>query len=482
MNIKKGLGLRFFAGLLFFAISSVSIGLADSVRISQIDTGSLLIDQKITLYLSATDRDGKPIEGLERDHFQVFESSKENSFPNASRIESFQSGTDLNEGVNFLLLIDNSGSMYQTMDGKKAADASQRRISHAKKAVLSFLESIQNPEDKVGLAAYNTYYSSYSGPTQDHARIDQLLEEIRMPTEKDAFYSEIYGGVLQAVDEFQTVKGRKAIIILSDGENRSFYQNTKNPHQRYGTRIISHQEPLKALQKEGVSLYVINFGKKGSKKDKNLMKIGAESGGVTFNAQNRSELEQVYLKIMDQIRKEYVVTYTATMDPSEKKHVKVAFSGSQKGESSQRFYFASTVFGMPQIPYNPLMLIALVLSGGLLWVLSRIDFDQQRSQPTIEVLNKGLGDVSTQILNLDSEQTIIGGNADANLTIAGIASVKENHATVVFDEKSERYTLIGNGNLQVNNQFVSTKILEPGDLINIDGVTMVFDAGSEKQA
>ncbi|MBU3914878.1 hypothetical protein KKA14_05025 [bacterium] len=53
--------------------------------------------------------------------------------------------------------------------------------------------------------------------------------------------------------------------------------------------------------------------------------------------------------------------------------------------------------------------------------------------------------------------------------------------TIVFDSKSNQYTLIGEGKMMVNNKFVTTKILEPGDLINIDGTTMVFDEGTDKK-
>lgn len=475
MKLTRGLFI------FLFSISFSAVGRADSVRISQIDTQSLLIDQKVTLYLSVTDQTGEPIDRLSMDNFQIAESDGNGSFADFSKIASFKRGSELKEGVSFLLLIDNSGSMYQTMEGQKTAENARRRITHAKNAVVSFLNSIENPEDKVGLAVYNTFYHSYSAPTKDHTRIVQLLDEIRMPTHKDEFYSEIYGGVLQAVNEFQKIRGRKAIIILSDGENRSLFQNTEIPHQRYGTRIVPYTDPLRELQKEGVSLYVVNFGKKGSKRDRNLMKIGEESGGVTFNAHSQYELERVYYKIKDQIQREYVVSYTANMAPVEKKQVKVVYTNSGESASSQRFYYTSTVFGAPQVSYNPLILIAFILSCGALWGLSRMKFDKQRLQPTLEVVNDDEGATSTQVLYLNGEQTIIGGNNKADLTIAGHADVIDNHATVVFDKKSDEYKLKGNGKVKVNNRPVMTKVLEPGDLINIDGVTMVFDKGAEKE-
>ena len=49
-----------------------------------------------------------------------------------------------------------------------------------------------------------------------------------------------------------------------------------------------------------------------------------------------------------------------------------------------------------------------------------------------------------------------------------------------LSQAEDHYQLIGNGKLTVNNQAIATKILESGDLINIDGVTMVFDEGQKK--
>jgi hypothetical protein len=95
-------------------------------------------------------------------------------------------------------------------------------------------------------------------------------------------------------------------------------------------------------------------------------------------------------------------------------------------------------------------------------------------------LNAGAGKISTQILTLGSGETIIGSSRKADMTIAGLPAVEDIHATVIFNPAAKTYVLKGNGKMLVNNQLVITKVLEPGDLINIDGTTMVFDEGAEK--
>ena len=447
---------------------------AVSLRISQIDTQKLLINQEVNLYLSVTDDQGTPLENLSSTFFQLEESGGGKNYQAIPQFEAFRQGTNYEEGVNFLLLIDNSGSMYRTMAGEKTNQDGRRRISLAKAAVRSFLKSMTNPKDKVGLGIYNKLYHSFSRLDSDKEKVSQFVQQINREI-GDANYTEIYGSLQLAVDEFRSTRGRKAIIILSDGENRPSYPHSKQEHPVFGKEVISYQTPLKSLQLEGISLYVINFGKKGEKKDRDLSRIAKETGGTTFDAYNQKQLGQVYLKIMDQILKEYVLTYRATMEPTDQKFIRVVFEGQGQKAETTRLYFSSTVFGTPPKELDPWILLALILPMGLLYWLSKIKFEKKTEFPALEVIGQGSGQVTTKIVNLDQAQTIIGSAPDAHLTIAGVPSIEEQHATIMFEENKNQYTLIGTGHLMVNNKAVTTKILEPGDLINVDGVTMVFD-------
>ncbi len=464
---------------IFLVLFFTSVSLADSIRISQIDSNSLLLNQQIKLYISVTDDNGEPITSLQKSNFRLFESSNNRKYQPIDEILNFQKGINYADGVSFLLLLDNSESMYWTMEGEKTKDTKQMRMTVAQKAIKSFLSSIRNPNDKVGVAAYNSYYTALSKPIQDMVLVEQQLQTIERPT-GDAIYTEIYASLNLAVDEFKTLKGRKALIILSDGVNNPSYKHTKTINQQFGEKYISYQKPLESLQREGISLYVVNFGKKGEKKDRHLVRIAKLSGGMTFNAYNQRELQQVYFRIMNQIQKEYIITYPATMEPADKKFVKTQYLNGPQKKSSIRFYYAASVFGQPQKSFNPLIFISLLLAAILLFLLSKVKFEKQRSKPSIEVLNAGAGKISTQILTLDTGETIIGSAPNADMTIAGVPAVEENHATIVFDEKTKQYNLKGRGKMLVNNKLITTKVLEPGDLINIDGTTMIFDEGAEE--
>ncbi len=461
-----------------FVFLSFHAASADSARISQIDSSKLLLNQDIKLYVSVTDDTGEPISKLSADAFNIYESHNGKDFVQIPKLENFETMTNYESGINFLLLIDNSGSMYRKMNGKRTKNKNARRIAHAKRAVISFLRSITNPKDTVGLVSYNSYYNSHSNLTDDKIRIEGSLDEINRPKREEA-YTEIYSSLFLAVDEFRTTRGRKAILILSDGKNQPYYRHTRKEHKIFGNKTFKYSEPTKYCQEEGISVFAINFGKKGDKKDKGLYKIAMQTGGAVFDAHNHEELSKVYSKIVNQILNEYLITYPATMVPADKKFIKVECDTGAGKNSATRFYFSSTVFGVPLDCFTPLLLLPLLLVFASLWFLSKIDFEKKKSAPSIEVLNPGAAKTSTKLFTLGSGKTVIGGDQNADMTIfGGVSKVKEKHATIIFDEKTKQYTVVGEGNLSVNNKSVSSKrTLESGDVINIGGTTIVFDDG-----
>jgi Ca-activated chloride channel family protein len=454
-----------------------TIAQAESVRISQIDPSLLLFKQNVKVYVSVTGRDGAPVKNIGKEKFSVFESADGHVFKRIPAIKDFKTMANYEAGINFLLLIDNSGSMYLDMKQRLTRNPAYMKFSHAKTAISTFLKSMTNPKDRVGLASYNSYYESFSDPVSDKEKIEGLLGRIKMPV-GDEGHTEIYASLCRAVDEFRSVKGRKAILILSDGENRPYYTYTGKPHRAFGTKIYTPAEPIRDCQKEGISVFAINFGRGGERKDTHLKDIALGTGGALFDAGDGSELALVYSKIVAQILNEYLITYTATMDPADKKHVKIEYASGKGPIHAIRFYFSSTVFGLPLQKFSLWLVLPFIAALFLLWVLSRIRFEKKRGAANIEVINPGTARAVTRAFTLNKGHTIIGSSKNANMTImSGITQIKEKHATITFDSKNKRYTIVGDGDIKVNNKRVKTKVLESGDVINVGGATIVFDDG-----
>jgi len=463
--------------LLVASLAWPAVSFALNLRLSQIDASRLLLSQRVRLYVSVTDDLGRPVEDLRAEDFRVFESPDGERFTRIPRLEQFRPSAGIAEGVSFLLVLDNSGSMYDTLAGNPTEDPQAMRMTHARDAVRSFLSSMTDPKDTVGLVSYNTYYRLHAAPSKDRALVSAALEGITRPSREEA-YTELYHSLSRAVREFEGLAGRKAIVILSDGENYPYSEHSGRPHPELGERVVEHTEPIRACQEEGITVYAVNFG---AVKDPNLESIAVETGGTVFDARDRRELESVYRAIHEQVAGEYLLAYRATMAPAVRKFVRVVVqpAGAAAGPelSATRFYFSSTVFGLPLTSLSLLLLIPLLAAAAALWLLTALRLERRKGPAALEVLHTRVGRASTRVLPLGTAKTVIGGGRSADLTIAGAPGVKEQHATVVYDKSKKAYTVVSSGEVLVNNQPVKTRVLEPGDVIDVGGATIVFDDG-----
>jgi Ca-activated chloride channel family protein len=449
-----------------------------NVSVAQLDASRLLLSQQVDAYVSVTDAEGGPVEGLPQSAFRVEESSDGVHYAPVREITGFTADAGTANGITFMLLIDNSGSMYDTIEGKPTADPALMRITHAKAAVRTFLAAMTNPADRVGLAAFNTFFTVLARPTASRDSIGGLLEQIKRPTSDEA-YTELYASLALAAREFAGVRGRKAIIVLSDGENFPFFSHSGRLHPVFQSRLSEPAEPILAGQQEGVSIYGISFG---PEKDKSLQGIAVDTGGKLFDAANAQELTGAYEAIHRQVAGEYRISYRAGTDPAEKRYVRVSVDTSGAKAAAARFYFASTVFGLPVDRLTPLFVIPFLLAIALLWLITRLKLERKSRPANLEVLQTRVGRPSTRVLPLSTSRTIIGGGQKADLTIAGAPQMREEHATILFDPRDKSYTVVGGGDLLVNNQPARTRKLEAGDVIDVGGATIVFDEpGQEKK-
>jgi Ca-activated chloride channel family protein len=335
--------------------------------------------------------------------------------------------------------------------------------------------------DTVGLVVYNTFYTEMSPPSREKTGVANILKAIQKP-KPEAAYTELYASLTLAAGSFSRLRGRKVIVVLSDGENYPYHEYSNGLHPVFKDKLYTYTEPIETSQENGVSIYAIHFG---LQKDRYLEEIAVQTGGTVFDAGNQQELQTVYRLIHEQVAGEYLLGYRATMDPAEKKYVQVDLVPGSAGAggagagaaAARRFYFSSAVLGMPMNRLSILLLIPLVLAVSLLVFLLSLRLERKRGPATMEVLHTRVGSTSTRVMPITSAKTVIGGAQSADLTIVGNPAVKQNHATIVHDPRKGSYTIVGSGDLRVNNQPAQTRVLEAGDVIDIGGATIVFDDG-----
>src|SRR5262245_44522960 len=250
----------------------------------------------VTLHVRVIDRNNHPVNRLARDDFRI----SEDGVPQP--IFSF---TEEEVPVIYGLAVDTSGSVRPQF--QQIIDAAKTIINSNKKGDETFIERFIS-SDKIETVQDFT-------PNKDMLMdgLDTLYVEGGQTAVVDGVY-------LAAEHVAQYQKGpeddrrRRALIVVTDGEDRASYYNEAQLFQ--------------TLREEDVQIFVIGFvneldAEKGlirkSPREKavNLInKLASETGGRAFFPQSISELPQIANEIVRDLRTQYVISY----DPTNKAH------------------------------------------------------------------------------------------------------------------------------------------------------------------
>jgi Ca-activated chloride channel family protein len=267
----------------------------NSAEISENDILKINADL-VTLNVRVIDRNNRPINGIGKNEFKVYEDGVEQP------IFSF---TQEEVPVIYGLAVDTSGSLRPQFN--QVIDAAKTIINSNKVGDETFLERFIS-SDKIETV------QDFS-PSKD-ALLDGL-DNLYIEGGQTAVIDGVYLAA-EHVAEYKKGSGddrrRRALIVVTDGEDRASY--------------YSEAELFRRLREEDVQIYVIGFvteleADKGlirkSPRDKavNLInKLASETGGRAFFPQSISELPAVANEIVRDLRTQYVISY----DPTNKAH------------------------------------------------------------------------------------------------------------------------------------------------------------------
>lgn len=267
----------------------------NSAEISENDILKINADL-VTLNVRVIDRNNRPINGIGKNEFKVYEDGVQQP------IFSF---TQEEVPVIYGLAVDTSGSLRPQFN--QVIDAAKTIINSNKVGDETFLERFIS-SDKIETV------QDFS-PSKD-ALLDGL-DNLYIEGGQTAVIDGVYLAA-EHVAEYKKGAGddrrRRALIVVTDGEDRASY--------------YSETELFRRLREEDVQIYVIGFvteleADRGlirkSPRDKavNLInKLASETGGRAFFPQSISELPAVANEIVRDLRTQYVISY----DPTNKAH------------------------------------------------------------------------------------------------------------------------------------------------------------------
>ncbi|WP_319561320.1 VWA domain-containing protein [Marispirochaeta sp.] len=433
-----------------------------SVEITQIENRQLLVDGTLDIYFLLRNAEGEPATVPNDAEPELFVLDGGKRLP--QKILSLEQEAPRRQGISFLLLVDNSGSMHDEYLGDTI------RFETAKFAVEQFLQDIDNPLDKVGLSAFNTFYSPMVPVSPVSSQFETALNSMNRPIREHS-YTELYRGIQEAAFDLADYRGRRAIIVLSDGENFP-YTLSGNPHPMYGEEDFSHLDALDTLIDEGISLYAVHIG---DTKDPQLDDIAKNSGGRSFTAKNRGNLMDVYLLIRDEIQQEYKLSFRPPYNGSDTNSVELKIEDKRAAAE----YYVPHFLGEYPDSLGWFVIIPLLIAAGLISILFLYAWEKPAKGAEINLLSAGRSFSPRTRVNLTKEVTVIGAGQNADMTIAGNPAMRESHATVMFDKNSGNYTVAADVEFRVNNRLKKSHTLKSGDVLDFDGTTVVFDKPTE---
>lgn len=225
----------------------------------------------VEVYVSVTDSTGMPVRGLTRDDFELAEDSKPQS------ISTFVAG---GFPLTVALALDASFSM------------AGRPLQAVKAAARAFLGALR-PEDEsliVGMSSRVEVVAAADAPRLRQVNAVDGLTAWGTTT--------LYDSVIASIDAVDASRGRRALVILSDGDDR--YSGA------------TADETLMRARRSNVMVYPVALGRE---RPEIFSELSSITGGRSYHSRDYKGVEQILVGIAEQLREQYLLGYTPTRPP-----------------------------------------------------------------------------------------------------------------------------------------------------------------------
>jgi Ca-activated chloride channel homolog len=225
----------------------------------------------VEVYATVTDRTGKPVTGLNREAFTI----RENGDP--QQITAFAAGEF---PVSAAVALDRSFSM------------AGERLAAAKSAARSFLGGLRPTDESMLIAVGSTTDILAPLGTNRREQLDALAA-------LDAFGTTgLYDSIVAALEAIQAARGRRALLLLSDGDDR--YSKT------------TADEALERARASDVLIYPIALGRT---RPHAFAELATLTGGRSFHVRDARQLPDTLQAIASELRNQYLIGYSPLKPP-----------------------------------------------------------------------------------------------------------------------------------------------------------------------
>jgi Ca-activated chloride channel family protein len=252
---------------------------------------------RVILWVTVTDRSDKLVGDLAKENFTVFEDGT----PQTIRDFMLE-----DRPITMAIVLDSSGSMRDSMP-------------EVHQAATAFVETLR-PQDRALIIDFDDHVFLLQELTSDQP----ALKEAVGSTEALGSTA-LYDALHAAFRKLRGIEGRKAIVLLTDGDDTSSQ--------------FSYNRILEEAKAQNVLLYGIGLG---DVRKNVLTEFSATTGGRAFFVSKASQLGEIYRKIAEELRRQYYLSYSTTNKVWDGRFVKLEVKSTNPDWSvrARRGYFA----------------------------------------------------------------------------------------------------------------------------------------------
>jgi VWFA-related protein len=244
----------------------------------------------VNILATVRNKTGSLVGNLSQDDFSLTEESR----PQTIRYFARESNLPLTLG----LMVDTSGSQRRVLDAERGAS-------------LRFLDQVvRENQDQVFIMQFDSAVQMRQPLTSSVAKLDDALayvdtETMRQLRMQNGGGTLLYDAVVRASDEvMKKQKGRKALIVLSDGVDFGSYGTLRDAveaAQRADTLIYSilYSDP---------GAYGFLGGHDGSRV---LQRMSNETGGGFFEVSKKQTVDRMFDILQEELRNQYSLGYVS---------------------------------------------------------------------------------------------------------------------------------------------------------------------------
>jgi Ca-activated chloride channel homolog len=220
----------------------------------------------VEVYAAATDAAGNPVTGLRREDFTVLEDGRPQT------VSAFAEG---DFPLSVAIGLDRSFSM------------GAKQLPTAVSAARIFLGELR-PDDQSMIVAIGSEIDVVSPLSTDRPAQQRTLGEL-----KPWGTTGLHDAIIESIDAIQAAKGRRALVLLSDGSDR--YSKA------------SASQALDRARRSDVMVYPIAFG---STRPTLFAELASLTGGRSFQPRDTAQLNTAMKTIANELRHQYLLGYT----------------------------------------------------------------------------------------------------------------------------------------------------------------------------